>query len=201
MLNFITNNPETVLEVGCREGLFTEILKKIYNITDSWGIEPDETVNEKAKKNIDNVICDYFTKKTKLPENYFDLIVFNDVLEHMYDPWDIVARAKALLKENGIVIASIPNIKNKRLLKKLIFNDDFEYQESGVLDITHIRFFTKTTILKLFTDTGYEILKIENVRRKKQGIKYKILDFLTGGRYATFKTTQYGITARLLRCK
>lgn len=197
MLKFITNNPETVLEIGCREGLFIKVLKENYEITDSWGVEPDETVTEKAKKNIDNIICDFFTKDTNIPDNYFDLIVFNDVLEHIYDPWEMLIMTKSLLKKNGIVIASIPNINNKRLLKKLILNDNFEYKEAGILDITHIRFFTKKTIQKLFIDTGYEIIKMDDIKTRKKRIKYKILDFLTQGRYSALKTSQYGVTAKI----
>ena len=197
MLKFITNNPETVLEIGCREGLFIGVLKENYNITDSWGVEPDETVTEKAKKNIDNVICDFFTKETKIPENHFDLIIFNDVLEHVYDPWEMLIKTKSLLKKNGIVIASIPNINNKRVLKKLILNDDFTYKRAGILDVTHIRFFTKKTIQRLFIDTGYEIIKINDIKTRKKKVKYKILNFLTQGRYTALKVSQYGVTAKV----
>ena len=204
MLQFITNQPETVLDVGCREGLFVKAIKEVYAIKDSWGVEPDDTIQEAAQANLDNVVIDFFTKETKLPEKYFDLIVFNDVLEHMYDPWEALEKARTLLSPKGIVIVSLPNIRNKYLLKKLIFNDDFEYLPAGILDVTHIRFFTKSTMVKMFKDTGFEVLQARPVvlikkKRWYEPIKHiprGIINFVTFNRFESLQYSQYAFTLK-----
>jgi len=202
MLEFITNKPETTLEVGCREGLFTKSIKAIYNIKDSWGIEPDSSIKESAEQNIKNVIIDFFTKDSELPEKYFDLIIFNDVLEHMYDPWSALEKAKTLLTENGIIIVSLPNIRHKSVLKELIFNDNFEYKSAGILDATHIRFFTKTTMIGMFNEVGLEIIKHKPVILIKKRRWYKkitqlprlIFNVLTLNKFESLQFSQYAFT-------
>ncbi len=205
MLEFITNKPNVSLEVGCREGLFSKNLKQYYNNIECWGIEPDKTIQTKAKKNLDNFILGLFDKETKLPKKYFDLIIFNDVLEHMYDPWGALEKAKEILTKDGIIIASIPNIRHKSVLKDLIFNDNFEYKSAGILDITHIRFFTKRTMIKLFKDAGYEILKckpIKPIKRKRwyksiMQLPKKIFNIITFNKFESMQHGQYGFTVKL----
>ena len=199
MLRFITNKPKTSLEVGCREATHSKLLKSKLNIQETWGIEPeknDKMIN-KAKGNLDYFINDYLTEDTdSLPKNYFDLVIFNDVLEHMYDPWEILLQTKPLLTENAIIIASIPNIRHKSILKKLLFNDEFEYKEEGLLDVTHIRFFTKHSIEKMFNDTGYEIIQIESLVKEKPRLLKKIFNILTFNKFKTLNIFQYGVTAK-----
>lgn len=199
MLRFITNEPKISLEVGCREATHSKLLKEKLQIKETWGIEPEK--NEKmilqAKANLDNFISDYLTSDTKdLPNNYFDLVIFNDVLEHMYDPWDILIQTKELLNDDGIVIISLPNIRHKSILKKLIFNDSFEYQEEGLLDITHIRFFTKKTMIKMLEDCGYEIIKIESLVQEKMKLRKRFFNFISNNKFKTMDVFQFGITAK-----
>jgi len=199
MLRFITNNPKTSLEVGCREATHSKLLKEQLNIKETWGIEPEnnQKMIEKAKKNLDYFINDYLTEETKdLPRKHFDLIIFNDVLEHLYDPWEILIQSKKLLTHDGIVIASIPNIRHKSVIKKLLFSDEFEYKEEGLLDITHIRFFTKSSIQKMFTDTGYEIIKLESLSIEKPKVLRTIFNYITFNKFQTLNIFQYGVTAR-----
>lgn len=104
MLKFVINKPVRSLEVGCREGLHSKLLKNSFDtLKETWGIEPDSDpiLIESAKTNLDVFINDYLTKDTKLPKRSFDLIVFNDVLEHMYDPWGVLLVAKELLTGGG----------------------------------------------------------------------------------------------------
>jgi 2-polyprenyl-3-methyl-5-hydroxy-6-metoxy-1,4-benzoquinol methylase len=204
MLRFITNDPVKSLEVGCREGNHSKLLKiKFPTLTETWGIEPDsnQQLVKNAKENLDYFINDYLTKDTDLPRNYFDLILFNDVLEHMYDPWDILLLSKELLTENGILVISLPNVRHRSILFNLLFKDDFEYKDQGILDITHIRFFTETTMKKMLEDCGYEILKIEKTAdySEKPLKKYKniIRDMLTPKRFRSLNVVQFGITAKV----
>lgn len=202
MLNFITNNPKVILEVGCREGLFTKAIKSKYDIVESWGIEPDETIKDEAEINIDKVIIDYFNKETNLPNAYFDLIIFNDVLEHMFNPWEALEKAKSLLTKQGIIIVSLPNIRHKSVLKALIFDDNFEYLPAGILDFTHIRFFTRKTMVKMFEDTGFQIIKNEPVILIKKRRWYKritnlpriIFNLITFNKFQSIYYSQFAFT-------
>jgi len=198
MVKFIVNNPKVTLEVGCREGLFSNKMKERFSKLKTWGIEPADDINiENANKNLDVFINDFLTKDTDLPQKHFDLISFNDVLEHMYDPWDMLIHCREnLLSENGMVLASIPNVRHKNVLKKLVFNDLFEYKDAGILDVTHIRFFTETTIKKMFEDTGYEIVSFDYLTTKKMKLRKKIFNFLTRNKFYNLDITQFAIVAK-----
>lgn len=98
------------------------------------------------------------------------------------------------------MVASIPNIRHKSVLKKLIFSDSFEYKDRGILDITHIRFFTETSIRKMFDDCGYEILKIEKIdkpsHRAFKRFKETIKEFLIPKRFISINTVQFGVAVK-----
>lgn len=201
MLRFITNTPKTSLEVGCRGATHSKLLKDTFDSLETWGIEPEtaETLVNEAKINLDVFINDYLHSDTKhLPKKYFDLIVFNDVLEHMYDPWEVLIASRNLLAQDGIVVISLPNMRHKSILKNLLLNDSFEYKEEGLTDITHIRFFTKKTILKMMEECGYEIIKFESIFPEKKRFFRQIFNFLTNNRFATLNVFQFGITAKSL---
>lgn len=201
MVRFITNIPKTSLEVGCRGASYSKLLKNTFPGLETWGIEPEteQLLVEEAKSNLDIFINEYLNSNTKdLPKKYFDLIVFNDVLEHMYDPWDVLMASKNLLTENGIIIMSIPNVRHKSILKNLLFHDNFEYREEGLTDITHIRFFTKKTIIKMMEDCGYKIIKIESIFPEKRNLVRNVFNFITNNKFQTLNVFQFGITAKNL---
>jgi 2-polyprenyl-3-methyl-5-hydroxy-6-metoxy-1,4-benzoquinol methylase len=81
-----------------------------------------------------------------LPEEAFDCIVCNDVLEHLITPWQVLGKLAILLKPGGHFVASIPNVQYWGVLKDLVFEGDWRYADEGVLDVTHLRFFTRRSI-------------------------------------------------------
>lgn len=89
-------------------------------------------------------------------EGKFDHIVFADVLEHLASPSDALERCKGRLTESGSVIASVPNIAYYRIRQHLLFGR-FDYAPTGILDMTHLRYFTAKTIAALLADCGYEV--------------------------------------------
>lgn len=202
MLEFILNQPKISLEIGCREGLFSRTLKEKLQVQETWGVEPDEKVKNDALANLDHFINEFFNKDTLLPNNYFDLIIFNDVLEHLYDPWEALNKAKDLLKNDGQIIISLPNIRYKSILIDLILHDNFEYKSAGILDITHIRFFTKSTMIRLFDNTGFNIRKQSSLKKLKKRKWYYvftklhilIFNLLTFNHFESMFHEQYGFT-------
>ncbi|MFO7744175.1 MAG: methyltransferase domain-containing protein, partial [Psychroflexus sp.] len=92
MLEFFPPNAKTVLDVGCGEGSFAKQIKDLYH-TETWGIEYMESHAKEAQKVLDKVFigeCEKFLED--LPDNYFDAIYFNDVLEHLFDPYMVLEK-------------------------------------------------------------------------------------------------------------
>ena len=106
-----------------------------------------------------------------IPDNYFSYIIAGDVLEHLVDPWTILAKLRHKLRDDGTIIASIPNIKNLSFFIKLFFAGRFEYKDSGVMDRTHLRFFARKDLQIMFEEAGYQNISIGPVRPKKALIK------------------------------
>lgn len=155
MLSFLPENYKTVLDVGCADGSFAKSIKDISG-AEVWGVEymPDEA--KKASSKIDKVLTGAIEDCIeKLPDNYFDVIYFNDVLEHLVDPYKVLDKMKFKLSKDGITISSIPNMRYHRALKELVINKDWKYAEHGTLDKTHLRFFTKKSIFRMFEEAGY----------------------------------------------
>lgn len=148
--------PETalrVLELGCACGATLLEIKNRYPNAELYGIE----LNAGAVA-IGRRFADIRPMNAELPldypENYFDYVITADVLEHLVDPWRVVANIRPHLKDGGTVIASIPNIMHVSVMRDLL-NGRFRYQEAGILDRTHLRFFTLTEIDSLFAGAGY----------------------------------------------
>jgi SAM-dependent methyltransferase len=150
------------LDVGCGAGTFGVNLKKTHGC-EVWGVEPDLKSFQKIGAQLDRAFHGFFDEKTGLPENYFDAIFFNDVLEHMVDPAAALRLAKKLLAPRGQIIASIPNIRHFPTLWRLVFRGEWEYAERGVLDRTHLRFFTRSSIEEFFRANGFNILQLEGI--------------------------------------
>jgi len=143
MIGFIPENAKKILDVGCGEGFFGYQLKREINAK-IWGIEIDRTAAESAQKKLDKVIVGDISRTIgELPDSYFDCVIFNDVLEHLIDPFTILIRIKRKLSKNGQVISSIPNIRYYDQVKKFLLKKEWKYEDSGILDKTHLRFFTK----------------------------------------------------------
>ena len=106
------------------------------------------------------VIEGMFDPQMDLPVGSFDCILFNDVLEHMLAPELALRYARRLLTPGGVVVASIPNIRSFPTLWRLMFHGSWEYQDAGVLDRTHLRFFTKSSMVDMFEREGFALEKV-----------------------------------------
>ncbi|MBN2765257.1 MAG: class I SAM-dependent methyltransferase [Paludibacteraceae bacterium] len=193
MLRYIPNEAITILEVGCGEGSFCNLLKR--NDREIWGIEINSIAAVNAAKECNKILVgDFDDLYPQLPKNYFDLVIFNDVLEHLYNPWETIRKVKSILKPNGLLISSIPNFRYVgNLITEILIEKDFRYKpEGGILDDTHIRFFTSKSILRMFTDEGYEVLIHEGLRPCKSWKEKMVISlsmgFLKDARHKQFAT-------------
>lgn len=159
-LNYITPD-SVVLDVGCACGDFGVLLKKEKNSTifgleydkDSCKIATDTGVyQEVIQFDLETLTNDSFQNYN----NKFDYIVCNDILEHLRDPEKTIKILKKFLKTSGVIIASIPNIAHASIKSNLLLND-FTYTPYGLLDETHVHFFTYKSIANMFASAGFSI--------------------------------------------
>src|SRR5262249_20610039 len=134
--------------------------------------------------NIEDISLDF--------EKYFDCIILGDVLEHMVDPWMTLRRIATLVSNSGTVIASIPNVQHWRVIFDLM-RGRWDYREFGIMDITHLRFFTKRTIHRLFTTNGLAVTQIIPLLTTS---KAKIVHRTTAGIASAFLAHQYLVVAK-----
>jgi 2-polyprenyl-3-methyl-5-hydroxy-6-metoxy-1,4-benzoquinol methylase len=162
MLKYVPTESRIVLDIGCGRGNFGYLLKEERNVT-VWGVELDERSALVAERKLDKVICSAFSSNLHLPSKSFDCIVLNDVLEHFSDPDSALLYCKELLRDEGVIVASIPNVRYFDNIWNLLVHKDWEYTEWGILDKTHLKFFTKKSIVSTFENLGYQINRIEGL--------------------------------------
>ena len=161
ILPYVPSAARTVLEIGCGFGHFGLALKQRQSC-EVWGIEMVPKAAAEAETRLDKVFCgDAMSCWEQLPDQYFEVLVMNDVLEHMVDPYVFLRKIKTKLKPNATLIASIPNIRYIRTLFDLVVARDFRYTNDGVMDRTHLRFFTRMSMQRMFQDEGYRIEKMD----------------------------------------
>lgn len=150
--------PKNILDIGCGTGLLAEEIKKRQRCFVA-GIEKDSQAAFLAEKRCDKVIVGDIETLGQLPfsRQYFDFIVLADILEHTKDPGSVLESIKPYLAEGGFMLISLPNIAHWRMRLKLMFGN-FDYQERGTLDKTHLRFFTLKTFKALLEFCGLEII-------------------------------------------
>jgi SAM-dependent methyltransferase len=169
----------SILEIGCGAGNF---IYNIPNCKEYWGIEPNKSMALQAKKKLNFVLVGSFMDvESQIPSKHFDLIVCNDVIEHMDDVDGFLERIKKKLKPDGFIAGSIPNVRFIENILRFLVQRDWKYTEWGILDKTHLRFFTEKSLRRLFVQNGYSIdifRRINPVRLKYKSIKSFILNLI-----------------------
>jgi glycosyltransferase involved in cell wall biosynthesis/2-polyprenyl-3-methyl-5-hydroxy-6-metoxy-1,4-benzoquinol methylase len=155
----VPKDAKRILDVGCGEGILgRRLLAK--GASEVVGIEIARDVCNNAKQNLTSVICgDIEEIALSFDEGYFDCMIFADILEHLKDPLSLLIKLRQNLSDSGVVVASIPNVRYYGIIGMLA-EGRWRYEDYGILDKTHLRFFTKKEIEILFTDAGFEITGI-----------------------------------------
>ena len=172
--SLIDKRYKKVLEIGCGDGQFAS------NFTECeyYGVEPNFTAWKQSKKILTKSYLGTFEQVFEdLPDNFFDLVVVNDVIEHMQDHMFFFNNIKQKMTEGGVCIGSIPNVRFVSNLVNLLLRKDWRYIGDGVLDDTHLRFFTEKSIKRIFKEKSMHIEKfigINSIERLYSSYKYLI---------------------------
>ena len=195
MLEFVPQNASKILDVGCGEGIFASQLRQKLN-SETWGVEIDSKAAELAERKIDNVLVGDVTELVNdLPNLYFDCIIFNDLLEHLVNPFSFLLEIKSKVNSRGVIVCSIPNVRYFPVLKELVIEKQWRYVNAGILDKTHLRFFTKNSIIDMFNSLDFKILRIEGINPLKSK-KIMILNWLSLGHLSDIKYMQFACVVK-----
>jgi SAM-dependent methyltransferase len=154
--------PARVLEIGCGTGATLAALKRMGS-SHVCGVELFEAAAAKARARtgIDEVRAgDAQTHLDAFEDGSFDLVVASHVLEHLVDPWQAARAIHRVLAPNGMFIGAIPNVRHMSVLVPLVFRGRWHYTPSGILDRTHIRFFTHHSIREMLVGAGFSDIEL-----------------------------------------
>lgn len=200
MLPFVPDGVGTHLDIGCGTGSWGWYLKQNGKVKESWGVELAEEPAAIASGLVDKVYAgDFFDQISNLPTGYFDLVTFNDVLEHFVDPWDVLRRVATLLSPHGRVLVSLPNVRHWDDLLRIVLDADFPYADQGIFDRTHMRFFTPISMRRLFDESSYEVERLEGI--SVPGIArhlnlYRLMRLFARARFEECRYLQFAVLAR-----
>lgn len=153
---FVPQGIRTLLDVGCSDGLFAELIQRERPGLIVDGVEIDPATATSATPLMRKVFEGSFPEA--VPEGVqYDCIAFLDCLEHILEPWDALEEAARRLTPGGTVVASIPNIRHAGALRTILKHKDWPWHDFGTFDRTHVRFFTETSMRRLFEESGYTV--------------------------------------------
>jgi len=151
---------KTILDVGCSQGRLGRHLRR-HKKAVVYGLDISDRAIKEAKKNLDKAYrLNIETDDLPFPPKSFDIIICADILEHLVDPLFVLEKLKLYLKNDGIFILSIPNVANIEVRWNLLWGR-FDYKREGIMDDSHLRFFTKKTICRLIRKAGLEIVGVD----------------------------------------
>ena len=181
LFDLLDGTPTRVLDLGCAAGAFGAELMRRFPEASVVGIEAGRAAAEMAKTRLERVVHARLEELSFADQGFrpgeFDTVIAGDILEHLVNPWELLVRLRPFLAPKAQIVASIPNIRNITVVSSLLQGGRFEYDERGLLDITHLRFFTLESIKRLFEETGYVLERhvakilpsLERVYRTYQG--------------------------------
>jgi 2-polyprenyl-3-methyl-5-hydroxy-6-metoxy-1,4-benzoquinol methylase len=184
-----------VLDIGCSTGNTGVMLKERGLCQWVSGVELFEQTASIARTRLDHVVVSPIEAALdQIADQSFDCILCLDVLEHLVDPWRVLEQLSKKLKPQGVLITSIPNIRHVSVLFKLFLLGRWTYTDSGILDRTHLRFFTKQSVLSLLDLPQLHLEKVSHLVSRR----LRWAHWLSAGMLSGFLTSQYLTRSRKL---
>lgn len=190
----------SVLDVGCASGKFGAALIETFSGIMVDGVELEEKAARLASKSLRRVFVQAFDESLlDVVDNRYDIIFFNDSFEHMMDSDCVLNTAKKIAHEHSLFVFSIPNIRHFAILFDLIFRRDWSYTDAGILDRTHVRFFTKKSFLRLLAGHGLSPVSVFGLNTSKKPVYravFMLFDLMTFWRHKDIKYRQFLVIAQ-----
>jgi len=161
VLRLIPRSARRIIEIGCSSGALAREYKKINPDSLYIGVEIDAEYAQQAKRHCDTVYTLNIesAEESELRERLSgDCWIFGDVLEHLVDPWALLRRVRSVLSPGGSLIACVPNAQHWSVQARLN-SGLFRYEPLGLLDRTHLRWFTRITLVEMFDETGFQVVE------------------------------------------
>jgi len=181
---FVDNLPRNpsarLLEIGCSAGNTAAYALAQGKCGWCCGVELCAGPAAEAQKKMDQVVLGDIEKlKLDFPPKSFDVLLLSEVLEHLVDPSAVLRNLHDLLKPGALVMAGSPNVCHHSVLRMLL-KGRWDYQPEGIMDATHLRWFSPSTYREMFEDCGYIVDEVTPAKRL--GRKARVFNFLTGRR-------------------
>lgn len=158
-----------LLDVGCGTAAFGSAIKQRRPELEVWGLDPDPAVATIASQRVDRFLPQPFEEDPALHQ-YFDCITFLDSLEHFVDPWAVMRTARTMLCPGGSIVASIPNTRHHSVVRSLLIHGEWRYADAGLLDRTHLRFFTRRSAVTALLEAGFDDVVVRMASRRGRGL-------------------------------
>ena len=184
----LPDNPDAhILEIGCSNGNTGALALATNKCGHYTGVEIHPAAADKARKKLSQVLVGDI-ERMELPwqERSFDALILSEVLEHLVDPWRVLQRLHRYLKPGAVVLASSPNVSHHRIIRMLL-RGEWNLTDDGIMDRTHLRWFTPKSFAQMFEDSGYRVVRLEPTTPFRFQVKLQLALLLGRGRHLFIK--------------
>jgi methionine biosynthesis protein MetW len=194
LLHLIPEGPNVVLDLGCGSGRVGKRLIESNKAAEVVGIEIFDPAAKEALNYYKAVHVGDIENMDLTYDRYFDVVICGDVLEHLREPSKVLERLYHCLKDDGLIVCCVPNVRYWRIWMNLVLRGNWDYTSEGIMDQTHLRFFTTRSFKKLLTSASFKVQDEE--MRIAIGPKQKRFNRVTRGIFKEFLGIQMMLTAR-----
>ncbi len=184
----LPKSAQRILDVGAGVGATSAWLKSRYPGCYTIALEGNASIRDELARNVDEALI--IDLNGPIPEvGSPDLVLCLDVLEHLMQPLDVLRRVTSMMTDSGTVIVSLPNVAHASVSVPLLLRGRFEYQDAGILDRTHLRFFDQEAAIALMNQAGFIVRR--GIRLGFEGPRTRLIDTVTCGALRNHLTKQY----------
>lgn len=177
--DLIPNGPNVVMDLGCASGRLGRKLLELRKAQEVVGVEIFESAASEAALHYEKVHVGDIEDMDLDYQGHFDVVICGDILEHLKEPSKIIKKIHGWLKDEGQLLCCVPNIRYWRVWRDVVLRGDFEYASEGILDQTHLRFFTRRSFERMLETAGFRVEHSD--MRLAAGSKHRIANQLTLG--------------------
>lgn len=199
MLAFIPPGTRKLIDLGCGQGRFGENVKRSFPNCETWGVEPHEDSAASARLRNDRVISATLDQAAlELEPEYgtFDVVTMNDVLEHLNSTEEALGLVRRLLSPTGTLVLSLPNVRYYVNVMDLVLRGKWDYQDFGILDRTHLRFFTFKSAQRKIRSCGFEVVEVKGINRPELRLRHRIFFGVVPRSFRDMQYPQFALIAK-----